>query len=58
MVKYKYGELPDKEAEFIPRKKIYVYIIVTYITRKNRGQEDFNLKDVTITEPITLWFQK
>ena len=58
MVKYNYGKLPDKEAEFIPRNKLYVNIIVTYIIRKNRGQDDFNLKAVTITEPIALWFQK
>ena len=53
----KYGKLPDKLAEEIPRNKICVYLIGTYTIRKEGEKENLVLKAATIIGPVTGWFE-
>ena len=49
----KYGKLPAKESEEIPREKICVYIIYPYVIRRKGQKENLILKDVTMLDPVT-----
>ena len=53
----KHGRLPDKEAEWIPRKKLYVDIIGLYIIWRKLQNENLILKDFTTIHPVTGWFK-
>ena len=53
----KYGKLPDKVAEEIPRNKICGDLIGTYVIWYKGRKEYLHLKDVTIINPITVWFE-
>ena len=53
----KYGKLPAEEAEYIPRNKIRVNMIVTYFIRRKEDRQHLNLKTVTILDKIKGWFE-
>ena len=54
--KVKYGHLPAKTAEVVPWERLCVDLIGPYkIERK--GQEDLELKAVTMIDPATGWFE-
>ena len=51
----KYGKLPAKKAEEIPRNKLGVYLFGTYVIRINGQPENMNIKAVTTIDPVTGW---
>ena len=53
----KYGKSPDKSAEEIPRNKIYVYLIGTYVIIRKGNEEKLHLKAVTMIDPVTGCFE-
>ena len=53
----KYGKLPAKEAEEIPRSKLCLYIIGPYVIIRKGQREHLNLKYVTMIDPLTGWFK-
>ena len=46
-----------KESEEIPRKKLYVNIIGPCVIKRKEKKENFNLKAVTVIDPVTGWFK-
>ena len=48
----KYGKLPSKEAEKIPRNKLCVYLIGPYVIRIKENKKYINLKPVTMIYPV------
>ena len=53
----KYGQLPAREAEEIPRNKLYVDLIGAYFIDRKGKKEDLYLKAVTVIDPVTGWFE-
>ena len=51
----RYGKLPAKEAEEIPRNKISVYLILPYVIIRNGQKEHLNLKAVIMIDTVTGW---
>ena len=51
----KYGNLPAKESEEIPRNKLCVYLIGPYIIRRKWQKENINIKAVTMIDHVTGW---
>ena len=49
----KYGKLPAKLAEEIPRNKLCVDLIGPYAIRRKGKKENLNLKEVTMINPVT-----
>ena len=56
-IKYKYGKLPAKLAEEIPRNKLYVDIIGPYIIRRNSNKDNLNLKASRMMNTVTGRFE-
>ena len=53
----KYGKLPVKEPGKKPRNKLSVDIISSYLIQINKQKENLNLKDVTMIDSVTGWFE-
>ena len=53
----KYGKLPAKLVEEIPRNKICVYLIGPYIIKGKGTEKKLHLKAVTMIYPVTGWFE-
>ena len=53
----KYGKLPAKEYEEIPRNKLFVDLIRIFGMRVKGHKYTLNLKTVTIIDPVTGWFE-
>ena len=49
----KYGKLPAKLAEEIPRNIICVYTTGPYVIRRKGHEENLHLRAVTIIDPLT-----
>ena len=54
--KRKYGHLPEKTAEAVPWERLCVDLIGPYKIERI-GQEDLELKAVTMIDPATSWFE-
>ena len=54
--KKKYGHLPEKTAEAVPWERLCVDLIGPYKIERI-GQEDLELKAVTMIDPATSWFE-
>ena len=57
MIKNIYGKLPAKLAEEIPRNKLFVDLIGPYVIIRKCKEEKLHLKDVTMIDPVTGWFE-
>ena len=55
--KEKYGKLPAKLAEEIPRNKLFVDLIGPYVIIRKVNKENLHLKAVTMINPLTGWFE-
>jgi hypothetical protein len=54
--KKKYGHLPEKTAEAVPWERLCIDLIGPY-TIEREGQENLELKAVTMIDPATSWFE-
>ena len=52
----KYGHPPEKTAEAVPWERLCVDLIGPY-TIERVGQENLELKAVTMIDPATSWFE-
>ena len=55
--KFKYVKLPTKEAEAIPRDRLLVGLIGTYIIIREVHDDPLILKALTMIDPATGWFE-
>ena len=53
----KYGKLRAKESEEIPWNKLCLYLIDTYVMRKNGKKSNLNIKVITSIDPVKEWFE-
>ena len=53
----KYGKLPAKLSEEIPRNKVFVDIIGPFLVRRKGKKENLHLKSVTMINSVTGWFE-
>ena len=49
----KYGKLPVKEPGKIPRNKLFVDLISSYLIQRNKQKENLNIEAVTMIDPVT-----
>ena len=53
----KYDKLPTKLAKETPWNKICVDLILTWVINRNGKKENLHIKDSTMIDPVTGWFE-